>query len=245
MKRKVHSLYVGGVFLLAAVMIITERMGYLGDISLVTVILSVGLGGIILYSIPRLNFAGILFPAACLCILFDNEWGITALTPWTVLLTALLGSIGLSVIFHKKKNSWWSTSHYHSHWSETVSDSDVQPEVINSSDGNTVVFSTRFSTGIKYIESDNFKRANLQCDFGGIKVYFDNAIIQGDSADIYLEASFSGIELYLPRNWNVENGMETFLGGIDEHKGRSHNDFEKTVRLHGNARFSGIEIFYV
>ncbi len=244
MKQKSSNLFIGGVFLLAGILIITERMGYLGNISLMTIILSVGLGGIILHSIPRLNFAGILFPAAGLCILFDNEWGITALTPWTVLITALLGSIGLSIIFRKKKHSQW-IHHDQGNWSITDFNSFGQSDATDSSDGSIIQFHSRFGGGVKYVESDDFKRADLQCEFGGMKVYFDNAIIQGDSADIYLEASFGGVELYLPRNWQVENYTDVFLGGVDEHKGRTAYDYDKTVRIYGNVKFSGVEIYYV
>ena len=51
---------------------------------------------------PQCELREILFSIAFICIIYDDWLGITALTPWTVLGAALLGSIGLSLIFKKK-----------------------------------------------------------------------------------------------------------------------------------------------
>ena len=42
--------------------------------------------------IRNVNFWEILFSIAFICIIYDDQLGITALTPWTVLGAALLGS---------------------------------------------------------------------------------------------------------------------------------------------------------
>jgi hypothetical protein len=53
-------------------------------------------------SLLRINFAGILFSIAFICIIYDKQLGITAATPWTVLIAALLGSIG----YFNEKYNW-------------------------------------------------------------------------------------------------------------------------------------------
>lgn len=55
--------------------------------------------------IRNVNFWEILFSIAFICIIYDDWLGITALTPWTVLGAALLGSIGLSLIFKKRADT--------------------------------------------------------------------------------------------------------------------------------------------
>ncbi|MBO0528685.1 hypothetical protein EXQ29_10995 [Clostridium botulinum] len=47
-------------------------------------------------------FLSVLFPIAFICIIYDKQLGITNITPWTVLIGALLSSIGLSMVFHKR-----------------------------------------------------------------------------------------------------------------------------------------------
>ena len=44
-----------------------------------------------------------LFSLAFAAILFDEALGIEAITPWPVLGAALLGTIGLNMIFNKNK----------------------------------------------------------------------------------------------------------------------------------------------
>lgn len=78
---------------------VISKLGYFPDINAFSLILTVFLVVIIAKSIPHLNFSGILFPIAFICIIYARQLGITAITPWTVLIAALFGSIGLSMIF--------------------------------------------------------------------------------------------------------------------------------------------------
>lgn len=243
MNRRGTSVFWGGIFLLAGAFIIFSQLGYLGHVNLATILISVGLGAIMIHSIPSVNFAGILIPAAFLCILYDAQWGITALTPWPVLITAVLGSIGLSMIFKKRYHYFHhhkKKCHKHANYF-----SDDEAEVIDSPEDGKVSFSNRFGSSIKYINSDDFRRAELDCDFGAMKVYFDNAVIQGESAELYINASFSGVEISIPKNWRIENFTQCTLGGFDDHMRRRSDEYEKVLKVYGNISFSGVEIFYI
>ena len=52
-------------------------------------------------SLRKLEWTGILFSLAFLAIIYADMLHIEHLTPWPVLGAALLGSIGLNMIFHK------------------------------------------------------------------------------------------------------------------------------------------------
>ena len=97
-----RNIFWGILFVLGAIGLVIGKMGFLSDVNPFSLGFSVILGAIIIDSLFRLNYAGILFPIAFLCIIYDKQLGITALTPWTVLIAALFGSIGLSMIFPKK-----------------------------------------------------------------------------------------------------------------------------------------------
>lgn len=107
MKNK--NLFWGLFFILAAVLIIVNNLGYFEEISVFKVTVTIILIAVLLKSIRYLSYWGILFPIAFLCIIYAKQWNITALTPGPVLLTALLGSIGLSILF--KKNKYWCHDH--------------------------------------------------------------------------------------------------------------------------------------
>lgn len=47
-------------------------------------------------------------------------------------------------------------------------------------------------------------------------MYFDNAVMSSENAIVRVNASFSGVELYIPRTWKVDNKTNVFLGSVDE-----------------------------
>lgn len=234
-----NRLFWGIMFLLAAAFVIVGKLGYLGNFSPFSLIFTVFMLAVIAKSIPRLNFAGILFPIAFLCITYDKVLNIENLTPWTVLAVALLGSIGLSLLFHRKNDSWYSYHHkYHSYNHPHV-------EVIDVEDNDHVKQSTRFGSSTKYINSDNFKQADLECSFGSIQVYFNKAHVKTE-AIVRISGSFCGIELYVPKEWHVENQIESIVGGVSEKgKGYVTSESAPVLKLVGELNFSGVEIIYI
>ncbi len=231
---KKERVFWGALFLLASIFMIVSRLGYLPDINVFSLLLTAFLGAVIVKSIPHLNFAGILFPIAFMSIIYDKELGITAITPWTVLLAALLGSIGLSMIFHKHMK--WA---HHKHHFE-----DYKFEKIDVEDENKVIFKSAFCESIKYIDTNHFEQGDFECSFGAMKIYFDHAVMSREKAIVRLEASFSGVELYVPKTWKVNDQTRVFMGGVNE-KNRSNERATHTLTLVGEVNFSGIEIIYI
>lgn len=224
-----------GVFLIiGAIFLLISKLGYFSDINVFSLLLTVCLIAIMIKSLLRLNFAGILFPIAFIGIIYDEQLGITEITPWTILVAALLGSIGLSMIFHKS-----------SKWSKINQDWDEDEwETIDVEDGSHIKLETSFASSIKYVNTDKFEQADLRCRFGGMKVYFDNAIMHKGSAVVNIEASFSGMELYIPRTWKVDNKTNASFGGVEE-KNKNNGVLTETLTLVGNINFSGVEITYI
>lgn len=224
-----------GVFLVVgAIVLLISKLGYFPDINVFSLLFTILLVGIIIKSVMRLSFPGILFPMAFLAIIYDDKLGITAITPWTVLLVALLGSIGLSLIFNRRPK--WSKVDYK--WDGH------EPETIDIEDEGHIRLSTSFAGSIKYVNTDKFEQANLQCQFGDMKVYFDNATMAKESAVIKLEASFCGVQLFIPRTWRVENRTSVSFGAVEE-KHRRDAATTNTLTLIGDVSFSGVEIIYV
>ena len=93
MKKK--DIFWGLIFVFAAIFIIVDRLGYFPQIGIFKVVATIILISIMLKSLIHVRFSGILFPIALLCIIYADQWNITALTPGPVLVTALLASIGL------------------------------------------------------------------------------------------------------------------------------------------------------
>lgn len=96
---KKDNVFWGVVLILAAVYIIINSFGFMPDVSVVRLGVAVICGVVFFKSLAGLEFGGMLFSLAILLILFDDQLGITEITPWPVLMAALLGSIGLNMIF--------------------------------------------------------------------------------------------------------------------------------------------------
>ena len=177
MKIKKENLFWGLFFILAAVFILFGKLGYLANVSVFSLILAIFFVALLLKSIPKVEFGGIFFSLAFLSIIFSEPLNLDAITPWPVLGAALLCTIGFSMIFKKKHKNVY----FHQDGSFEKS------AVFNEPDGNQFKFETSFGSSIKYVNSSDFQMAALDCSFGSMKVYFDNAVIRNGNATINLE----------------------------------------------------------
>lgn len=231
---KKDSIFWGLILILAGVFLVISKLGYFPDINVFSLLLTVFLVVVIVKSLIKVNFAGVLLPIAFICIIYDKQLGITEITPWTVLIAALLGSIGLSMIFHKKIK--WVNNKYNSE--------DYKFKKIDVEDESYVKFKNSFGASIKYINTDKFKEADFNCSFGAMKVYFDNAIMSNGNAILRINASFSGIELFIPRTWKIDDKTNVFLGAVSE-KNKNDQTTTNNLTLVGEISFSGVEIIYI
>ena len=223
-----------GFLILGAIVLLISKLGYFSDVNVFSLLFSIALVAMIIKSIMRISFTGILFPLAFLAIIYDDKLGITEITPWPVLFAALLGSIGLSLIFNKgpKKSKIYVNG-----------DSD-NTKTINVDDEGHINLETSFGSSIKYVNTDKFEYANLSCSFGNMKIYFDNTTMARESAVVNIDISFAGLQMYIPRTWKVENKVGASFGAVEE-KNRIDSVITNTLILTGDVSFSGVEIFYI
>lgn len=240
---KSRKIFWGIFFILAAVFVVISKIGIMPDVGVLRALLTIFVIWMFVEGISHVNFYEILFSIAFVCIIYDKPLGITALTPWTVLAAALLGSIGLSMLFRGHKYHWkhdtgidWEDNHGQNGYSCGASSQQCSGEQIRCENN--------FGSAIRYINSDNFRNAKLENNFGTMSVYFDNAIVQGGSASVSVESNFGEINLYLPKEWNVQNNLEHSLGTINE-RGRCQATSTTVLYLTGSANFGAINVIYV
>lgn len=235
----------GLFFIVAACILIASGLGFAPEIGFWTILLTILAVGALVGGICNRSWFAILVPIAFLCILYDDLLGITDITPWPVLGAAFLGSIGLEIIFrgnHNHQHVCNNGLHRHHHTcnnGETVFD-----ETTDNVSGSIIDMRTTFGSSTKYINADAFEAANIQCSFGEIKVYFDNAIMKNGVADINLDVSFAGTELYIPKTWRIENNARASFGAIEFKNGTGATD-GPVIRINGYASFGAVEIFCI
>lgn len=229
------KIFWGLLFILAAVYMVVGKMWALPEISIFSLLLTLLFVSILIKGVRHRNFWEILFPIAFLCIIYDDILGITALTPWTVLGAALLGSIGLSMIFKPKDGMRVEFVNNHS------GNGDVSSEQCT---GERIRFENNFGSTIKYINSDNFLRGDFENNFGSMAIYFDNAIIQAPEAYVNVTNHFGETQLFIPKEWNLVNNIEHSFGNV-EMKGRYEGTSSCTLILNGEVNFGEIEIRFI
>ena len=235
-KRHTGKIFWGLFLVLAAAFLVVSKLGFMEGIGVVTILFAIFWVAILLEGVVKRSFGRVLFSLAFLCILFDEQLHIETITPWTVLIAALLGTIGLNLIFRRKRR--W---HRKNEWKEYTGGNPAGEDILN---GNRIYFRTSFGSAVKYINSDNLEFASLECSFGAMKVYFDNASIPSGNATVDLDISFGGVELYVPKHWNVVNHTDASFGGVDE-KNRCTTTGSPVLTLTGDVNFSGVTIIYV
>ena len=231
---KKDNLFWGLFLIAAAVLILVAKLGAFPDVSILKIFWTLVFAVALVNSLVNLAVPGVYFSLAFLGILYDTELGITAITPWTILFAALLLSIGTCMIYTPKKKK--KIKNHEMDGSDFV--------VFDEEDGNQFDFSSSFVGSVKYVNSDNFESANIDAKFAGMKVYFDNANIRNGHATVNLNVSFAGVELYVPKNWRVDNQMSASFGGVEE-KNRNNGADGPILTLRGSVNLGGVTILYV
>ena len=122
--------------------------------------------------------------------------------------------------------------------------SDNGKRVFENESGNVLHFENTFGSSIKYVNTDSFEYANLENNFGELKVYFDNAIIHKGMADINVENNFGSMVLFIPKTWNVEFHTKASFAGVRE-QGMSEAQDTPILRIYGEVSFGDLLIVYI
>jgi predicted membrane protein len=102
-----------------------------------------------------------------------------------------------------------------------------------------------FGGGERQVNSKNFRGARMMAIFGGYKLDFTHADIDGNQAVVEANAIFGGGEIRVPESWQViVQGMGVFGGYEDKtrHFQPDPSKPTKTLVVKGMAMFGGIEV---
>jgi predicted membrane protein len=91
-------------------------------------------------------------------------------------------------------------------------------------------------------QSLTFKGAETTAVMGGVKLDLTGSQIEGESATIDVFALMGGIEIYVPRDWEVVNEVTSVLGACVDKRRPSTTSNGKRLVVTGTALMGGIEI---
>ncbi len=229
----------GALFLLGAVALIAGQLGYLNfaGFSFWTIIWTLFFVGIFLESIVKASVGNALFSLAFLVIIHDEMLGLEAITPWPVLGAALLGTIGIKMIFPKlgRHNKYIEVNGVRYKKGESYSE--------ETRNGDKISYENAFGEAVKYVSGD-VSVVNVENAFGSTQVYFTDAFPMDGKLKIQADNAFGNVTLYIPGVWKVFVKTESFCGNVRE-KGRCSLDGLNEVYINADTVFGGIEIRYI
>ena len=90
-------------------------------------------------------------------------------------------------------------------------------------------------------DSRAFQGGRIVASFGGVELDLRDAVMAGPEATLTVSGRFSGIELRVPRHWQVSVQMGATLGGVEDKTVPPANPEHRLV-LRGDTVFGGVEI---
>lgn len=137
------------------------------------------------------------------------------------------------MLFKLTRKQRISHSHHHGN---------IQEETISGEDG--FVKSDVSFGGAKHIVLDPvFRGADLNASFGSIALDLRKTTLEAEVTYIQVNASFGGLELFVPSYWNVVIEVDATMGGVDDKRFVSSEiDYSHKLVIKGDITFSGLEI---
>lgn len=235
MKDK-KSIFWGVIIILLGVYVIASKLVALPSIPVIKIAFTILLAYIIFNGIRKLHFGEIFIPLAIIAWMFDKALGIENLTPWPVLIAAVLLSIGFGMIFKKRRFVVKS--------GRDISMATFENVDINEADGSTISVKSVFGEVSKYVNSDNFTTGEIQSTFGEVRVYFNNAVMAEGKSTLYIDSTFGDVWVYLPKTWRMEMKRNSSFGDISV-KGTGNNDMDAPlIKIEANSTFGDIRIVF-
>lgn len=234
MKNK--NTVLGIFFIAAAILLICQKQFAFLHISIWTLFLTVIFGVALVKSLRKLEWTGILFSLAFLAIIYADMLHIEHLTPWPVLGAALLGSIGLNMIFHKHPHAQFYINDHRMKNGENYLEENASEELYRCE--------SAFSTVVKYVNCSDLREAHIENAFGKVTVYFDNAILHEGNARMNLENSFGEMQIFIPKDWNVDVSTEEAFGRVS-YVGECSHTSNCYLRVFAETSFGAITINYI
>ena len=228
----------GIICILGAILIFGNLFGFLPfTFSLWKIIGTLICLSVIIDGIKERSFYSPLFGIVIIFYLFRKDLGFEDISFWLLMVGTWLLAWGLNIIFHPEKR------HIKVNKQIEINFGDDDTENVEYSTNSIINITSSFGEKVQYIQTNDLQYVTIDSKFSGLKIYFDQATIQ-NQATIEIDGNFTGIELYVPKEWNVQSHIRAFFGGVDE-KGQPSSSGYPTLNITGRIHFGGVEIHYI
>lgn len=253
-KKRNSKIFWGLLLVLGAVALIACQIELIRGDWIIPVFAVIILGAGVVNGIVNRNFGYILFSLALLVIVLGSFLGVPVLkeiSPWAVLVAALLLTIGFGLLFPNFEKSRWKKTYFVNHNDGSVK-MDMKREkgvggenVIDGEtrNGDVVCYENKFGNAVKYLVG-GVSLVEIHSDFGAFEIFFNDAVLVENKAEVRVNSSFGEVKLHIPAAWKVVLDVSSSIGGVEEH-GSCNPEGEKELHICGNVSFGQLEIEYI
>lgn len=239
-KNSTRNVIWGALFLIGAVALLVNKLGFLnlllGGMSFFQIVITVFLVGVLVKGMAKHSFGQILFSIAFIIIVNDEVLHMEALTPMPVLGAALLGTIGLNLMFPRVRSGYGRQL--------TVNGREIIAlKTEKNHEGGRMRHENCFGDSVKYV-SGEISRVKLENSFGSLQVYFTDAQLKEGTAEVIVENSFGSTILYIPADWKVIMNVDNSFGGTNE-RGQCNPEGSLVLYVKGEVAFGRLQIRYI
>lgn len=235
MKKRHNNWFWGVFFVLAAIVIIASQVTSFAVLGFWSILAAVLLAAVFIQSLIHLNFFGVFLSLALGYILFQYPLELYIISPWLLILAAVLLSIGFHSIFRSRPKS-----------SASPNRRDDNYRTIEDVDDNNPYIKVSFGSASKYLHGDCLKGGQFYCSFGALELYFDQVTPDPSGAEVFLDCHCGSITLFVPRTWRIVDKLHSSLGSVkDEASRAAPGDNAPVITLTGDVSLGSVEIQYV
>lgn len=257
-KKRRLKIFWGLLFVLGAAGLIVTQLELVSGELLIPLFAIVILCAGVVNGIVNRNFGYILFSLALLAIVLGSVMGVPGLdkiAPWALLVTALLLTVGLGLLFPNFEKRPWRRTYVTNQNGAFGGDGftksmkkDVKinfEEIVDEEtrNGDRVSYDNKFGSAVKYLVGE-VSSVDIHSSFGAFELYFNDAVLTNNRAEVRVNASFGEVKLHIPRDWKAVFDVSSSMGGVDE-RGCCNPEGEKELHVIGNVSFGHLEIDYI
>lgn len=230
----------GVFFLLAAAAIVISQVGDFQTLGFWTTLMTVVLLAVVAQSVMQRTFFGVFIPLAILYWVYQEPFRWPEIQFWLLFLSGFFVSIGCSILF--KKKSWagrwpvFGKNHIHGDYSHAAGSESIH------GDENHPHISVKLGATTKYLRSDALESARIEVYLGAAEIYFQDATLHPNGADVYIDCNLGAAELFVPSSWVVENDVSATLGAVENNTFYNAQNGMPLLRLHGSVNLGAVEI---
>ena len=230
---KSRNWFWGIFFLLSAVFVIASQTGSFVQIGVISILATVLLAALAIQSLIYRNYFGIFLSLAFLYMIYRYPLGLPEISLWLLLVSAVLAGIGFSFIFHSHPPKMVYTHGMEHFTSESIDDNNPYAKV-------------NFGSSSKYLHADCLKSGQFFVSFGALEVFFDQAQLSPDGAELFFDCSFGAIKLFVPKHWKVRDNLRASLGAVENDTRLAQpGENAPQLTLTGNVQLGAVEIHYI